>query len=312
MHIGIIGVGGVGGYFGGKICRDAHAHQNSIFFVARGNHLEAIRKGGLQVSTSEEGQWTCSPTLVTDRIEELPELDICLLCVKSYDLASTLTVLEDKISDSTLVLPLLNGVDIYDRIRETISTGYVLPSCVYVGTHIESPGRIRQDGGACKIFMGKDPQKPGEPPRTLLELLTISAIKYQWCSDVHPEIWGKFIFIAAFGLVSACFNKTLGEIMESQGLSNNTISVMKEVYELAKQSAVNLPETIITDSYNKGHNFPYDTKTSFQRDFELKDKPDERDLFGGAIIRMGEKLGIKTEVTESLWKKINHQKYSIR
>jgi 2-dehydropantoate 2-reductase len=308
VNIGIIGVGGVGGYFGGKICRQAQAEQNSVYFIARGNHLQAIKKRGLQITTSDEGQWTCHPSLATDRIEDLPSLDICLLCVKSYDLPSITKLVADKISDSTIIVPLLNGVDIYDRIRETISTGFVYPSCVYVGTHIESSGKIRQDGGACKILIGQDPIKPGEPPRSLLDLFLRSTIRYEWCSDVYLEIWGKFIFIASFGLVSACFNKTLGEIISSQELSNTVISVMKETYRLAIAKGVNLQESIIGESYNKGRNFPYETKTSFQRDFEIMDRPDERDLFGGAIIRMGKKFGIETPFTGQLWDKINHQK----
>ena len=86
MNVGIIGVGGVGGYFGGKICRLASMNDANIFFVARGEHLDEIRKKGLHVSTATEGEWICSPTMATDRIDELPILDICLLCVKSYDL----------------------------------------------------------------------------------------------------------------------------------------------------------------------------------------------------------------------------------
>jgi 2-dehydropantoate 2-reductase len=311
MNIGIIGLGGVGGYFGGKICRQIAGTADNIYFVARGNHLEAIKKDGLHVSTSSDGQWTCTPTLATDHFEELPELDICLLCVKSYDLQSVTTRLKNKITDSTLVIPLLNGVDIYDRIRETILAGYVVPSCVYVGTHIESPGKIRQNGGAGKIFMGQDPLRQDSPPQSLFSLFSASNIKYEWCIDVNQEIWGKFIFIAAFGLVSACFNKTLGEIMESKDLSACVIAVMEETGELARKSAVSLPVTIVNELYQKGHNFPFETKTSFQRDFEIKDKPDERDLFGGAIMRMGMKLDVKTTTTEYLWNKINRQKPSI-
>jgi len=308
MNIGIIGVGGVGGYFGGKICRQAAALGANIFFVARGKHLEAIRENGLHVGTAAEGKWVCRPTFATDRIEELPVLDICLLCVKSYDLQTTVARLVGLVSEATLIIPLLNGIDIYERIREKLHTAQVLPACVYVGTKIEAYGKVIQTGGACKILLGPDPQIPGFVPDPLLSLFQKSNIKYEWFVDAYPAIWGKYIFIAAFGLVTATFDKTLGEIMESEKLSNYVLSIMREVALLAEKSGVALPETIVDDSYRTGKNFPYETKTSFQRDVESPDKPDERDLFGGTILRLGRRLDIATPTTRELWGLLDKRK----
>jgi len=122
LNIGVVGVGGVGGYFGGKLCRLIAARGMKVHFVARGQHLECIRREGLSVRTEAEGEWTCWPTTVTDSIEELPQLDVCLLCVKSYDLPNAIVQLRRRVSDSTTILPLLNGIDIYDRIRAILRT----------------------------------------------------------------------------------------------------------------------------------------------------------------------------------------------
>ncbi|MBP6940822.1 MAG: 2-dehydropantoate 2-reductase [Syntrophorhabdaceae bacterium] len=308
MNIGIIGVGGVGGYFGGKICKLVPRKDADIFFVARGGHLDAIRKNGLCVSTATEGEWVCSPTLVTDRIEELPVLDVCLLCVKSYDLKDAVSRLSGKVSSSTLIVPLLNGIDIYERIREDLHAAQVLPACVYVGTHIEAYGKVAQKGGACKIFLGKDPRAHGSAPNPVFDIFSTSRISYEWFEDVYPEIWGKFVFIAAFGLVTAGFDKTIGQVMESAALSDHVLSVMNEVIQLAGKAGVILPETIVSDSYQRGGNFPYETKTSFQRDVESSDKPDERDLFGGTILRLGKRLEVDTPSTKELWDLLNRRK----
>ena len=155
MNIAILGVGGVGGYFGAKICRAKEALQADVYFVARGAHLKAIQDNGLTVRTSSEGIIHCHPTLATSNIDELPSLDACLICVKSYDLNELTKRLTSKVSDGTEIVPLLNGIDIYDRIRANIHTGNVYPACVFIGTHIDEPGVISQDGGACKILFGK-------------------------------------------------------------------------------------------------------------------------------------------------------------
>ncbi len=308
MNIGIIGVGGVGGYFGGKICKLVSTLGTKVYFVARSKHLEAIREKGLYVSTATEGDWVCHPTLATDRIEELPILDVCLLCVKSYDLKNVVLRLGDKVSESTLIIPLLNGIDIYERIRAHLHLAKVLPACVYMGAQIESYGKVIQQGGACKILLGKDPQSAGTVPNPLFELFSKSHVKYEWFEDVYPEIWGKYLFIAAFGLVTASFDKTLGQIMESSSLSDYVLSVMKEIIQLSRKMNIALPETIITDSYQKGRNFPYETKTSFQRDIASLNKPDERDLFGSTILRLGRRFEIDTPVTQELWNLLNRQK----
>src|SRR5688500_4686710 len=148
QNVAVIGVGGVGGYFGGKLCQKPDLN---ISFIARGEHLRTIQRDGLLLSTEAEGDLVCKPTLATDQITSLPRQDLILLCVKEFDLSAVLIELKPLISMQTIILPLLNGMDVYERIRRIISTAIVLPACVYVGTHIERPGKVNQRGGACKI-----------------------------------------------------------------------------------------------------------------------------------------------------------------
>src|SRR5438067_2370325 len=109
---------------------------------------------GLLLSSESDGDLVCKPSLATDDFRRLPPLDLCLLCVKEFDLPSTLSSLEPRIHAESIVLPLLNGVDVYSRVRGVIKKGVAFPACVYVGTHIERPGKVCQKGGACKILFG--------------------------------------------------------------------------------------------------------------------------------------------------------------
>jgi len=300
MNIAVIGVGGVGGYFGGKLTKLLRDDLDlNIYFIARGKHLVEIRKNGLLLDTDEH-QIICKPTLATDDISELPALDLCLIAVKSYDLEDVLIRLKPKITDSTMILPLLNGVDIYERIRSIIENGHVFPSSVYVGTHIEKPGKVTQRGGVCTIVFGKDPRNENGIT-VLTDTLQRANIRFSLSENPYVEIWGKFIFIAAFGLVTASYDKTIGEVLESEELSSYVKNIMKEIVDIANAKRIPLPPSIIDESFAKARSFPFGTKTSFQRDYETPGKKDERDLFGGAIIRMGEQLGINTETTEMIY-----------
>lgn len=307
MNIAVVGIGGVGGYFGGKLTRLREVDPSvNIVFIARNQHLTEIQANGLLLDT-EEGKTVCVPTRATDAISELPVLDYCLICVKGYDLEKVLYQLKDKITASTVVLPLLNGFDIYDRVRRVIKTGYLHPACVYIGTHIEKPGVVRQRGGTCTIILGKDPAREAENT-TLLKLLDLAKIRYVWQPDPFPDIWGKYIFIAPFGLVTAKFDLSIGEVLKSEKPLSIAKGIMGEVAALAKRKGISLPVNIVEDTIAKASKFLFETRTSFQRDFRLKDKPDERDLFGGSIIRMGKEFGVPTPVTEEIYASLAAQK----
>jgi 2-dehydropantoate 2-reductase len=304
MKICFFGVGGVGGYFGTLVIK-RFQNEHDIYFIARRNHKDAIIKNGLTLKKAGgEKIISVSPKLCTDKPEELPVCDIIILSVKSYDLASAAKEIANISNDKTIILPLLNGVDIYERIREQLSKGIVLPSCVYVGTHIESPGIIFQKGGSCKISIGKDPKYRDFYPESLLKLLKDSEIEFEWEENVKISIWSKFMFITAFGLITATYNKTLGEILEDSELSKLTKSMMSEIYEIAKKLAIPLNSDIVETSFLKATQFPYEAKTSFQRDVESKGKINEGDLFGGTLIHYGVKLDIPTPNISNVYKRL--------
>jgi 2-dehydropantoate 2-reductase len=308
-NIGIIGVGGVGGYFGGKLCRLQVIDQGiSVSFVARGEHLRAIRDVGLLLSTEDEGELVCHPALATDDFQQLPQLDLCLICVKEFDLAAVLGRLASIVRSDAILLPLLNGVDVYSRTRAVIKNGIVLPACVYVGTHIERPGKVTQKGGACQILFGPDPLRPDFAPQELSALLEIASVKCEWTPCIQTEIWKKFIFICAFGLVTAAHNRTVGEILADDRLQSDVREIMQEAVALATKLGIPLPTDVIATSLAKGHGFPFDAKTSFQRDYERLDRRDERDLFAGAIIRMADQLAVDVPRTRAIAAFLNDRK----
>lgn len=206
MNIQIIwvyGVGGVGGFIGGKIARflqKEHREDARLYFVARGEHLKEIQKNGLVLNTGDEKGLVCVPTRATDNIDELPPPDLCFLCVKSYDLDAVCCALNEHITRETVIIPLLNGIDIYDRARKIITSGVILPACIYAGTHIERPGVVTQKGGEGKIILGKDPEYPDFHPEEVLQFLKEAAISFQWFENALPAVWEKYLFIAGFGL----------------------------------------------------------------------------------------------------------------
>jgi 2-dehydropantoate 2-reductase len=304
MTICFYGVGGVGGYFGSLIAQRFNS-VHDIYFVARGKHKESICTNGITLKKSGGAEIiNIIPKTCTDNISDLPICNLVVLSVKSYDLENAVKDINKITNKDSIILPLLNGVDIYDKVRKYVKTAIVLPSCVYIGTHIESPGVISQNGGNGKILIGCDPLYPDFYPESLLTVLKESKIDFSWEDNVQVSIWSKFMFIAAYGLVTATYEKTLGEILEDSELSQTTKSIMTEIKQIANRLNVPLNPDIAETSFLKGKQFPFDAKTSFQRDIELKGKINEADIFGGTIIRFGEEFGINVSNTKKIQEKL--------
>ena len=306
-NICIFGVGSVGGVFGGKIAKAISQEidtDRKVFFIARGEHLEEIKRNGLILNTPEESGIVCKPTLATDNIAEIPQPDLYLLCVKGYDMDDATLAIKTNIGTHTLVIPLLNGVDIYERIRKNMPKGIVLPGCVYIGALLERSGVVTHAGGPGLIVFGKDPHLPDFDPTGITNFFNDMGIQFTWSDDASAAQWQKFVFIAGYGLVTAYTAKTFGEILSDLKLKELVQKVMEEIAAVGKKKGVPLADSIVPDSLQTGSNFPPETKTSFQRDVEAKGKRHEGDLFGGTIIRLGKELGVPTPVTASIYAKI--------
>ena len=307
LNVCVIGVGGVGGYFGGKLAHTSSSNPDlpvNVFFVARGAHLEAIKKNGLILKSPEFGRMICRPRFAMEKISDLPEIDFFLICVKGYDLMDVATSVRDRIKKDSVMIAPLNGADIRERLRDKIKTGIILPTCAYLSSYIEEPGVVVHVGNPGKMIFGKDPDHPDHIPHDIFRLLENASIIYEWQDDANPAIWEKYIFIASFSLISARYNRTLGEILEDNSLKEKVIGIMNEIHSIALKKSIRLPDGIIDLSLKKAGMFPRNTLTSLQRDIHQKKGRSELELFGGTIINLGEKLGVPTLTTEEIYQEL--------
>jgi len=289
----VYGIGGVGGYFGGRIAHDISKDNRAIevYFIGRGEHLKAVQQHGLNLIT-EKKEFLCYPNIATENIRHLPTPDLYLLCVKEYDLDNAVISISKNISADTIVLPLLNGVDIYERIRINLQKAVVLPACVYVSSSIEKPGTIRQKGAEGHIIFGKDPRYLNYNYEHIIEVFTGMGIINTWYDNSYPAIWKKFIFIVALSLMTAYLGKTIGEILSDDKLKRMTENIMKEVILIGKAKNIDFEPDIVKKTIQKAQKFPYETKTSFQRDYEKGKTRHEGDIFGGTLIRLAKEDNI--------------------
>jgi 2-dehydropantoate 2-reductase len=292
MKIAVMGIGGVGGYYGGKLARAyAPSGEHEISFIVRGDHLKAIREEGLTLITPTE-RFTSSPSVATDNPEELGPLDLVLLSVKSYGLESASGMIISNIHADTVVIPLLNGVDNAERIRKVLRKGIIMNGCVYISSHIEKPGVIEQTGGSGKLLFGPE-NGSSAAYRDIENLLMNAEINASLSEDITVDVWTKYIFIGPLASLSAMLQLPLGAIMEDDQHRKLLEGMMREIESIASAKGIVLPENIVDLSLEMTKNFPYTTKTSMHLDRE-KGNPMEVDTFTGYVVTTGKSLGIET------------------
>lgn len=299
----VYGIGGIGGYIGTKLGAIAASEKLEISFVARGAHLQAIKDKGLRYRAPDGKEILVKPALATAQASDAGKVDYVFLCVKGYDLEAACRALLPVVAEHTVIVPLLNGADIYERVRTVIKDGIVLPAGIYISSSIAESGLVVHSGGKGNLFLGNEKGKNFDS-KALRNLLDAAAIPYEWLEDPLPAVWNKYLFIASYGLVTGMSGKSIGAVIADAELSDLAQGIQKEIASIAVALKINLPADAAAAAFEKGKVFPPDTKTSYQRDLEVKGKPNESELFSGTIVALGKKLGIATPVTEKVAKAI--------
>jgi len=298
MKIAVLGIGGVGGYYGGKLALAyASSGEHEISFIARGEHLRVIQEKGLTLITPTES-FTAMPNMATDNPEEMGPLDLILICVKGYGLDDAIPLIRSTIHADSIVIPLSNGVDNAERIRKVLKKGIIMNGCVYISSHIEKPGVIEQTGGSCKLLFG--PENGSSAVYQNIEDILVNAdINASLSENISVDVWTKYIFIGPMAGLSSVLQLPIGSIMEDPKNRATLEGLMKEVASIAVAQGIDLPDGIISSSLAMTDNFPYNTKTSMQLDRE-RGNPMETDTFIGYIVERGKSLGVETPLHEKI------------
>lgn len=304
-HIAVIGLGGVGGYFGFKINQANEINkQYQISFIVRGETYEKVKHDGLTLLSPEHPVRVTKPDAVLGSVAELRFPDLVLICVKEYDLERVCNQLVGVISEDTIILPMMNGVDIYERIRRVIPNTIILPSCVYVASHIKEKGIVEHKGKTGKLIFGKDPEYFTADINWVIDLMRESGIDFDFKENSLPDIWTKFIFIASFGLVTAKYNSSIGAVCQEEQQKKEAAQIMEEIKLIAERKGIHLGEDIISRTFEKASGFPPETPTSLQLDVNSGKENNELELFAGAIIRYGSALKVETHFTQKMYDQI--------
>jgi len=304
-HIAVLGLGGVGGYFGFKISQENETSKKyEVSFVARGETYQRVQENGLVLFSLEHPVDRTYPDAVEQHISNVADPDLVLICVKEYDLENVCQQLKDVISQDTVLLPMMNGADIYERIRKIIPGNIILPTCIYVASHIKEKGIVEHKGKAGKMIVGRDPEHFSADVDWIVDVLKESKIDFDFKDNSLADIWTKYIFIASFGLVTAKHNSSIGMVCTDENQRAEASEIMKEIKMIADGKRIALDEDITQKTFEKAATFPFETPTSLQLDVNSGKENNELELLGGAVLNFGKELGIDTSFTNKIYNEI--------
>lgn len=297
VKIGILGIGGIGGFLGAPLAKRYKDSTTKIIFICRGETKNAIQNNGL-IFESKGIKETIYPHLVSDDPTEIGVLDVLILTSKSYSIKDVLSTYKDCINSETIIITLQNVVNAKEIIRETLpEADQIMEGCIYVASNVKQPGHIQHVGGPGKIFVG------GKENHSLIDLLADSGLDITYVPNINEILWKKYLFVAPVAGITSAYKVTFGQLLEEENLMHILENMMIEIQSLAKKNNISLTKEDIETSKDLLTKFPFESRSSLQLDFENHNQT-EKQFLVDYVIENAKKYGIETPFYNGVNEKI--------
>ena len=304
MRIAVMGAGAVGAYFGAKLSASGH----NVAFLARGAHLDALRRDGLRVE-SAGGNLRIQNALFTNDPGEVAVVDLILFCVKSYDTDAAVGALAPMIGNATTILSLQNGVDNADKIAARWGETRALAGVVYLGSQLVGPGTIKHSAGG-RIIFGEMDGSARDTTQSIERALTAAQIPCEISKEIRKAQWRKLLWNAPFCAISCLTRATVKEIIESDSLRQLTVDCMNEVRLAARTRNVDLEAELLDETLNFSKSLG-EFKPSMRQDLEAR-KPLEYEAFNGIVVKLLRQAGKEAPVNQVFYGTLEYLDQQIR
>ncbi len=299
MRIAMMGAGGVGGYFGGRLA----ASGCDVTFIARGRHLEALRNNGLKIDSRDIGDATIDPVEATDTPADVGVVDYVIVGVKLWDTEEVGGAILPMVGPDTTVLSLQNGVECDETLARVVGAEHLIGGVAFIASSIGEPGVIKHIGTMQRVVVGE--RAGGSSPRVdaLHEALLQGGINAEVSEDIERTIWEKFVFLVGLSATTTTLRTTLGPVREDPESRELLLNVMRETVAVGRAKGIDLPADYADDRLAFADGLPVDMTSSMHHDLEAGNRLEVAWL-SGAVARFGQELGVATPVNQSVFEQL--------
>ena len=305
MHVVIMGAGAVGGYFGSALSKNGV----DVTFVARGQHLEHMKKYGLKID-SYWGNFLVKSRF-TDSLENIKKADLIIQATKLYSNSSALPLLKPVIGTNTVILTIQNGISSGEIISEYYDWEKVLQGATYIETEIIDPGYIQQTGSVAMIEFGEKDGKISDRCLRVKDILDVDGIQVNISKDIASTLWIKMVSVGAIGTLATAARSSLLEMISGEFGSESLKNIMEEIVAVGKSEGIQFPIGVVDEKFNSAIREAEEFKSSLQYDFN-NHKPLELDDILGTVVRIAKKNDIPTPASTILMSVLEKYKKGIK
>lgn len=296
MKIVMMGSGGVGGFFGGKL---AHAGYD-VSFVARGAHLAALREHGLAIENAGREELRVPRVRATDDPASLGKADLVILSVKLWDTEAAARAIKPLVGSDTAVLSLQNGVRKDEVMLREFGEAAVMGGVCYVATTIVRPGVIGQTGAMQRVVIGEYDGRQSERARFLHQALRDAGVQAELSTDVRRAIWEKYVFLVGLSGSTTSMRVPIGQVRAHPRSRAFLLQLMSETVAVGRAHGVGLPADFAENRLAFADTMPEDMTSSMHHDLQRGNRL-EVDWLSGGVVQLGQAQGIATPANSAVW-----------
>jgi 2-dehydropantoate 2-reductase len=295
MRMAVMGTGGVGGYFGAKLALAG----NDVTFVARGKHLEAIRRSGLRVE-SDSTPMHVPGANATDDPASMGPVDAVMFCVKLWDVEAAAEAIRPLLGSGGVAIPFQNGIDSPGVLSRVLGAGHVIGGIAYIAASIASPGVVRHVGTMARLRVGAFDGVRSDAAEAFAATATAAGVEIAIAPDIRRGLWEKFVFLSALSGATCLTRQPIGVIRADREMRSTFEAIMRETWSVGRAKGVALADDFVEKQLAFGDTLPYEMRASMLHDLNAGNRL-EAPWLCGAVVRLGRELGVPTPVNETIY-----------
>jgi 2-dehydropantoate 2-reductase len=296
MRIAVIGVGAVGGYFGGRLAQAGH----DVVFLARGETLNALRTKGLRVRSIAGDFEIRDPNLATDP-HAIGPVDVVLVAVKAPQVSEAARTLSPLLGPETAVIPLQNGLEAPRLLAEALGAARVLGGLCKIFASKTGPATVEHIGLEPTIEFGElSRDKTARVERIREAFWAASGMTTVTPDDIEVALWQKLLHVEPLGAVGAVARQPAGVLRAVPETRRLLQAAMEEVVAVAVKRGVALDPHLPEQAVRRVDQLPADATASMHRDI-VAGRPSEFEFQTGTVVRYARESGVPVPVHSTIY-----------
>ncbi|MEQ1879753.1 MAG: 2-dehydropantoate 2-reductase [Burkholderiales bacterium] len=295
MKIVVIGSGGVGGYFGGRLA----ASGEDVTFVARGAHLDALNNNGLKI-LSALGELHLPKVKTATDTRSVGPADVVMIAVKLWSTEDAAHAAKALIGPNTVVVSFQNGVAAVDTLLQALGREHVMGGVANIAALIESPGVIRHNGNMATLFFGELDGKPSARSTAFHEACLRAKFKAELVGDIQKAIWEKYVRLVTLSAMTSLMRMPVGPIRSDPDTRALLQAVMEEVIAIGRAKSIQFAPDIVSDQLKVIDAYPPAMVASMCGDLRRGNRL-EVPWLSGMVGKFGRELGIPTPANQFVY-----------